>query len=116
MSMPWGRIHDDGATLPEHDDAAVTRDPQDRSEIVEYREAHPLSRVFPLLYDVLGRAAEESDSLVTLSDAEGSLLWARGRPEVLRRADSIEFDEGVASADATASEPPESDHARVQIH
>src|SRR6478609_1685065 len=106
--MPPSGTHDDGATFAD-DDAVVTHTPADHSEVVEYREAHPLSRVFPLLYDVLGRAAGESNSLVTLSDAQGRLLWARGRPEVLRRADSIEFEEGTPAA-------TESDHARVQIH
>ena len=50
------------------------------SDLAEYREAHPLSRVFPLLYDVLGRAAEECDSVMAVGDAHGQLLWVCGRP------------------------------------
>lgn len=65
------------------------------SELARYREAHPLSRVFPLLYDVLGRAAEECDSVMAVGDAHGQLLWVSGRPGVLARAERINFFEGT---------------------
>ena len=63
--------------------------------LAEYREAHPLSRVFPLLYDVLGRAAEECDSVMAVGDAHGQLLWVCGRPNVVARAEAINFIEGA---------------------
>ena len=65
------------------------------SELERYREAHPLSRVFPLLYDVLGRAAEECDSVMAVGDAHGQLLWVCGKPTVLARAERINFAEGT---------------------
>ena len=65
-------------------------------ELAGYREAHPLSRVFPLLYDVLGRAAEECDAVLAVGDAQGQLLWVCGRPDVLDRAGRINFVEGSA--------------------
>jgi len=74
----------------------------ERSALAEYREAHPLSRVFPLLYDVLGRSAEDCDSLMAISDAEGRLLWVSGNPGVLRRAERINFVEGAAWDEAHA--------------
>jgi len=74
----------------------------DSSELVDYRSAHPLSRVFPLLYDVLGRAAEECDSLMAVGDAQGRLLWVCGRPGVLRKAEQINFVEGAAWDEANA--------------
>jgi len=74
----------------------------DRSALTEYREAHPLARVFPLLYDVLGRSAEDCDSLMAISDAEGRLLWVSGSPDVLRRAEQINFVEGAAWDEAHA--------------
>jgi hypothetical protein len=67
----------------------------DAPELAEYRAAHPLSRVFPLLYDVLGRAAEECDSLMALGDAHGQLLWVCGSADVLARAERINFVEGA---------------------
>ncbi len=63
--------------------------------LTAYREAHPLSQVFPLLYDVLGRAAEECDSVMAVADAHGQLLWVCGRPGVLGRAERIHFVEGA---------------------
>lgn len=66
------------------------------SELTGYRDAHPLSLVFPLLYDVLGRSAEELDSLLALGDADGRLLWVCGRPSVVARAEQINFAEGTA--------------------
>ena len=60
-----------------------------------YRAEHPLAEVFPLLYDVAGRAAEDCDSVLAVADERGRLLWVRGKPAVLRRAESIQFVEGA---------------------
>lgn len=68
----------------------------------DYREDHPLSRVFPLLYDVLGRAAEDCDSLMAVADEHGQLLWVCGQPGVLRRAEAINFVEGARWDEANA--------------
>jgi hypothetical protein len=67
----------------------------DRDLLTEYRARHPLAGVFPLLYDVLGRAAEDCDSVMAISDAQGQLLWVRGKPGVLRKAEAIQFVEGA---------------------
>jgi len=60
----------------------------------DYREAHPLAQVFPLLDDVLGQAARDCEAVMAVSDASGQLLWVCGRPQVLRAAESIGFVEG----------------------
>jgi hypothetical protein len=67
----------------------------DRDLLTDYRAAHPLAKVFPLLYDVLGRAAEDCDSVMAVTDARGQLLWVRGKAWVLRQAESIRFVEGA---------------------
>ncbi len=67
----------------------------DRDLLTDYRARHPLAKVFPLLYDVLGRAAEECDSVMAITDEQGQLLWVRGKPGVLRRAEAIQFVEGA---------------------
>jgi hypothetical protein len=67
----------------------------DRSEVLSYRAAHPLAQVFPLLYDVLGRAAVDCDCVMAIGDADGTLLWVAGPPAVLRRAEGIHFVEGA---------------------
>jgi hypothetical protein len=71
-------------------------------QLADYREAHPLARVFPLLYDVLGRAAEECDAVMAVGDAHGQLLWVCGRPNVLGRAERINFVAGAAWDEAHA--------------
>ena len=67
----------------------------DRDVLTDYRARHPLASVFPLLYDVLGRAAEDCDSVLAITDAQGQLLWVRGKPGVLRKAEGISFVEGA---------------------
>jgi hypothetical protein len=64
-------------------------------ELGDYRTEHPLSRIFPLLYDVLGQAAQECDSVMAVADEYGQLLWVCGPPDVLRRAEAISFVEGA---------------------
>jgi GAF domain-containing protein len=66
----------------------------DTADLADYRSTHALSHVFPLLYDVLGRAAVDCDSVMAVGDASGHLLWVCGPPSVLRRAESINFVEG----------------------
>lgn len=60
----------------------------------DYRSAHPLARVFPLLDEVLGQAARDCDAIMAVTDAEGQLLWVCGTPATLRRAEKIGFVEG----------------------
>jgi len=67
----------------------------DRDLIGDYRAEHPLATVFPLLDDVLGRAADDCNSVLAIADGHGQLLWVRGRPQVMRRAESIQFVEGA---------------------
>lgn len=66
----------------------------DGSTLTDYRSAHPLSAVFPLLYDVLGRAAVDCDCVMAVGDADGKLLWVSGSREVMRKAERIHFVEG----------------------
>jgi hypothetical protein len=77
-------------------DADASRPPiTPSSQNADYRARHPLAKVFPLLYDVLGHAAEDCDSVLAVADAHGQLLWVCGRPHVLRRAEAIGFVEGA---------------------
>ena len=63
--------------------------------LADYRAEHPLAEIFPMIYDVAGRAAEDCDSVLAVADERGQLLWVRGKPTVLRRAESIGFVEGA---------------------
>lgn len=90
------------------------------ADLVDYRAAHPLSQVFPLLYDVLGRAAVDCDCVMAVGDAEGKLLWVCGPPGVLRRVEGINFVEGSVWDEnhAGTNAPGTALHldAAVQIH
>jgi len=61
------------------------------SELRDAREAHPLSRVFPLLDDVLGQAARDCDAIMAISDEVGQLLWLCGSSSALRKGEAIGF-------------------------
>ncbi|HEV7171721.1 GAF domain-containing protein [Pedococcus sp.] len=72
-------------------EAPITIDGQ---SLRDHRVAHPLAQVFPLLDDVLGRAARECDAIMAVADSAGQLLWVCGTPSVLRGAELIGFVEG----------------------
>ena len=63
-------------------------------DLADYRATHALSHVFPLLYDVLGRAAVDCDCVMAVGDADGQLLWVTGPAGVMRKAETINFVEG----------------------
>lgn len=77
--------------VPEEAEAPITLAD---SDLRDRRSAHPLSRVFPLLDDVLGQAARDCNAIMAVSDEAGQLLWVCGSPETLRKADRIGFVEG----------------------
>ncbi len=72
-------------------DAPITLDSEN---LRDYRRAHRLAQVFPLLDDVLGQAARDCDTIMAVSDEAGQLLWVCGKPQVLREAEAIGFVEG----------------------
>ena len=98
VARSWRRSADAGVDA----DANVAPLAYEPADLAQYREDHPLSRVFPLLYDVLGRTAEENDCLMAVGDAHGHLLWVSGRAGMLRRAEGINFVEGAAWAEPSA--------------
>jgi hypothetical protein len=92
----------------------------DEGELADYRLAHPLATVLPVIRRLLVRDADDdSGLLVAVGDAMGRLLWVDGDREMRRRAEGMLFVEGAdwsegrvgTSAPGTALEL---DHA-VQI-
>ncbi|WP_344733900.1 helix-turn-helix domain-containing protein [Nocardioides fonticola] len=90
VAESWQRSAAAGVST-EQVDAPIAIEQRDLRSL---REAHPLSRVFPLLDDVLGQAVRECDAIMAISDATGTLLWVCGTPATLRKADQIGFVEG----------------------
>ena len=70
VAESWGRSMATGISP----DAVCPPIVFEHDELADYRAAHPLSAVFPLLYDVLGRAAEDCDRVMAVGDADGRLL------------------------------------------
>jgi len=90
VAESWHRSAAAGV-LVDTDVAPITL-PED--QLGDYREAHPLSAVFPVLDDVLGQAARDCGAIMAVSDASGQLLWVCGENDTLRKADAIGFVEG----------------------
>ena len=86
----WHRSAAAGVQV-QHTETAITLPD---TELRDYRSAHPLASVFPLLDDVLGQAARDCDAVMAVSDAAGQLLWVCGSGATLRKAETIGFVEG----------------------
>ena len=90
----------------------------DGADLRDYRTAHPLAQLFPLLYDVLGRVAVDCDCVMAVGDADGKLLWVCGPPGVLRRAEEIHFVEGAVwdESHAGTNAPGTALHLDAPVH
>ena len=57
----------------------------------EYRQAHPLAAVMPVIRRLLVEDAADCDLLVAVSDEVGRLLWVEGAPGLKARAEAMNF-------------------------
>ena len=64
------------------------------AELRDYRDAHPLSSVMPVVRRLLTEAAVDANHMVAVGDAQGRLLWVEGDPALVARAETIHFVEG----------------------
>ncbi|MER6997634.1 GAF domain-containing protein [Streptomyces sp. NPDC000410] len=71
-------------------------------ELGAYREEHPLSRVMPVIRELMGGYAVDGEHLIAVCDAHGRLLWVEGHPRALRRAGGMNFVEGARWAESVA--------------
>lgn len=60
-------------------------------ELDDYRNAHPLAAVMPVIRRLLVDDAVDCDLLVAVSDNEGRLLWVEGSPGLRLRAEAMNF-------------------------
>ncbi|QVT79262.1 Acetoin dehydrogenase operon transcriptional activator AcoR [Nocardioides aquaticus] len=91
VAESWHRSHQAGVDA----DLSEARTWMERREVLDYRAGHILAPVYPLIFDVLGRAAVQTDCVLAVSDGQTRLLWVAGRPGVKRQAESIRFVEGT---------------------
>jgi transcriptional regulator of acetoin/glycerol metabolism len=72
-------------------------------ELSEYREAHPLAGLMPVIRKLLVRDADnDSGMLVAVGDAMGRLLWVEGDQGLKSRAESMMFVEGADWSESVA--------------
>lgn len=64
-------------------------------ELIDLREAHPLSPVLPLMRQMLVSIADEAEHIMIVTDAEGHILWREGDVGQRRRADTVGLMEGT---------------------
>lgn len=96
IAESWRRSHAAGVN-PDRLSAPIALP---TAELTEYRKSHLLMQVFPLLRDVLGRAAESCGCVMAVGDHEGRLLWVEGGPAAKRLADGIQFTAGTQWTEA----------------
>ncbi len=79
------------------------------SELEEYRSAHPLAAVMPLIRRLLIDEAEDAGAIVVVADADARLLWVEGDPALRREAERMNWvagsrwDEKTAGTNAPAA-------------
>lgn len=67
----------------------------DADELLEYREAHPLRVVMPVIQQLLIHPAADTGLLVAVGDQHGRLLWVEGDRDLRRRAEGMYFMPGT---------------------
>lgn len=73
------------------------------AELGEYRQAHPLAAVMPVIRKLLVQDADnDSGMLVAVGDAMGRLLWVEGDNGLKRRAEAMMFVEGADWSESVA--------------
>ncbi|NYV78638.1 transcriptional regulator, partial [Streptomyces sp. UH6] len=65
------------------------------SDLNAYRAEHPLSRMMPLIRELVGTFADDGGHLLAVCDAHGRLLWVEGCPATRRAADAMNFVPGA---------------------
>ena len=80
------------ARNPDVDTPAVVFAPD---ELAEYRRAHPLHVVMPVIQRLLVEPAAETGILVAVGDQHGRLLWVEGDASLRRAAEGMYFMPGT---------------------
>ncbi|WP_326806524.1 GAF domain-containing protein [Streptomyces sp. NBC_01775] len=74
---------------------SMARVDMDDARLAERRETHPLARVMPLFRELLGTIADDGAHLLSVCDERGTMLWIEGHPQVLHRAEGMNFVPGA---------------------
>jgi hypothetical protein len=72
----------------------------DDDDLREYRSAHPLSLVLPIIHRLLVRHTYDAGLIIAVGDQAGRLLWIDGDRELRRKAEGMLFVEGANWSEA----------------
>ena len=96
VARSWTRV----LSLGIDPDGRNGRDPLPPSEVEERRRTSRLSLVIDEIRELLLSAADASNYLVVVTDADGVVLWRSGSPRVKRQADGLGFTDGATWTEA----------------
>lgn len=91
VARSWTRVLDLGIDP----DGRNGRDPLPPADVDERRRQSRLGLVIDEIRELLLSAADASNYLVVVADADGIVLWRSGSPRVKRQADGLGFAEGA---------------------
>lgn len=97
VARSWTRV----LSLGIDPDGRNGRDPLPPSDVEERRRTSRLSLVIDEIRELLLSAADASNYLVVVTDADGVVLWRSGSPRVKRQADGLGFTDGATWTEAT---------------
>lgn len=63
--------------------------------LVDYRDAHPLMKLLPIVRDLLGTVVRDSGCVFSIADGRGVLLWVDGNSQTRRLVEALHFVEGA---------------------
>ncbi|MCH5642927.1 GAF domain-containing protein [Gordonia sp. ABSL49_1] len=90
----WARSLNRGVDPGEADPDKSSTPTMSESEFTEYRAAHPITAVRPLVQSLMVDAIADSGVVVALTDQVGRLLWVEGETGARDKASHINFVEG----------------------
>ncbi|HVK27257.1 MAG TPA: GAF domain-containing protein [Nocardioides sp.] len=91
VARSWSRV----IGLGIDPDGRNGRDPLSPADVDERRRSSRLALVIDEIRELLLSAADASNYLVVVTDADGIVLWRSGSPRVKRQADGLGFAEGA---------------------
>ncbi|MBU2697611.1 GAF domain-containing protein [Pimelobacter sp. 30-1] len=91
VARSWSRV----LGLGIDPDGRNGRDPLTPADVDERRRTSRLALVIDEIRELLLSAADASNYLVVVTDADGIVLWRSGSPRVRRQADGLGFTEGA---------------------
>ncbi len=77
-------------------------DAWDSRELVDFREAHPLAAIMPVISRLLIEPSHDTGLLIAVGEEHGRLLWVEGDSAARRRGEGINFAMGADWSETVA--------------